>query len=152
MMKLRRRNRNRRVKADMNVVPYIDVMLVLLVIFMIAAPLINQAIEIDLPDAPADVLEMPDDADLDVLPLVLTVDNSGQMFLSWADDPAAPLGKEAITEITAQALKQYPALPVLVRGDQGARYADIVSGISYLQAGGAPNVGLSTDPLENEVP
>ena len=81
-MSRRSKRRSHHVKAEMNVVPYIDVMLVLLVIFMIAAPLIHQAIEIELPEAQATELEMPDGVDNDTLPLVLTVDRSGQFFLN----------------------------------------------------------------------
>ena len=75
------RNRRHKLKAEMNVVPYIDVMLVLLVIFMIAAPLIHQqSIEIDLPDTSSDTLEMPADAGNDTLPLILSVDASGSYY------------------------------------------------------------------------
>ena len=82
MSRKRSRSRSHRVKAKMNVVPYIDVMLVLLVIFMIAAPLIHQAIDIELPEAPAAELEMPEGVDNDTLPLVLTVDRVGQFYLN----------------------------------------------------------------------
>ena len=145
-MSRRKRSRAHHVKAEMNVVPYIDVMLVLLVIFMIAAPLIHQAIEIELPEAQATELEMPEGADSDTLPLVLTVDRSGQFFLNWAPDPTTPLGSEQIVQITRYALTQHPALPVLVQGDRGVPYASVIEGIGYLQEAGAPNVGLSTEP------
>ena len=81
------RNRRHKLKAEMNVVPYIDVMLVLLVIFMIAAPLIHQqSIEIDLPDTSSDTLEMPADAGNDTLPLILSVDASGSYYLNRGND------------------------------------------------------------------
>ena len=146
MSRKRSRSRSHRVKAEMNVVPYIDVMLVLLVIFMIAAPLIHQAIDIELPEAPAAELEMPEGVDNDTLPLVLTVDRAGQFYLNWAPDPAAPLGSNEILQITRYALTQHPALPVLVQGDKDVPYASVIEGIGYLQQAGAPNVGLSTEP------
>lgn len=149
----RRRSRNHHVKAEMNVVPYIDVMLVLLVIFMIAAPLIHQqAIEIELPEAQATELEMPEGVDNDTLPLILSVDRSGQFFLNWAPDPAAPLAQEQIVQITRYALTQHPTLPVLVQGDKDVPYASVIEGIGYLQQAGAPNVGLSTEPPAEAAP
>lgn len=147
-MSRRSKRRSHHVKAEMNVVPYIDVMLVLLVIFMIAAPLIHQAIEIELPEAQATELEMPDGVDNDTLPLVLTVDRSGQFFLNWAPDPTLPLGQAQIEQITRYALTQHPTLPVLVQGDKDVPYASVIEGIGYLQQAGAPNVGLSTEPPE----
>ena len=144
-MSRRSKRRSHHVKAEMNVVPYIDVMLVLLVIFMIAAPLIHQAIEIELPEAQATELEMPDGVDNDTLPLVLTVDRSGQFFLNWAPDPTLPLGQAQIEQITRYALTQHPTLPVLVQGDKDVPYASVIEGIGYLQQAGAPNVGLSTE-------
>ena len=147
-MSRRHRARQHHVKAEMNVVPYIDVMLVLLVIFMIAAPLIHQAIEIELPEAQASELEMPDGVDSDTLPLVLTVDRSGQFFLNWAPDPSVALGSEQIIQITRYALTQHPTLPVLVQGDRHVPYASVIEGIGFLQQAGAPNVGLSTEPPE----
>lgn len=147
-MSRRRRSRSHHVKAEMNVVPYIDVMLVLLVIFMIAAPLIHQAIEIELPEAQATELEMPEGADNDTLPLVLTVDRSGQFYLNREPFVGMPIGKEQIIQITQYELTQHPTLPVLVQGDRGVPYASVIEGIGYLQQAGAPNVGLSTEPPE----
>ena len=114
------RRRRHKLKAEMNVVPYIDVMLVLLVIFMIAAPLIHQqSIEIDLPDSSAEVLDMPEDAGNDLMPLVLTVDAQGNYY-------------------------------VLVQGDTAANYNQVIDGIVLLQQGGASKVGLVTEQPPEE--
>ena len=137
------RNRRHKLKAEMNVVPYIDVMLVLLVIFMIAAPLIHQqSIEIDLPDTSSDTLEMPADAGNDTLPLILSVDASGSYYLNRGNDKQ-PLLPEDVTA-------EHPDLPVLVQGDTNANYNRVIDGIVLLQQGGAKKVGLVTEqPPEN---
>ena len=137
------RNRRHKLKAEMNVVPYIDVMLVLLVIFMIAAPLIHQqSIEIDLPDTSSDTLEMPADAGNDTLPLILSVDASGSYYLNRGNDKQ-PLLPEDVTALTAQALAEHPDLP-------NANYNRVIDGIVLLQQGGAKKVGLVTEqPPEN---
>jgi len=144
------RNRRHKLKAEMNVVPYIDVMLVLLVIFMIAAPLIHQqSIEIDLPDTSSDTLEMPADAGNDTLPLILSVDASGSYYLNRGNDKQ-PLLPEDVTALTTQALAEHPDLPVLVQGDTNANYNRVIDGIVLLQQGGAKKVGLVTEqPPEN---
>ncbi len=146
MMNMRRNSRRRRVKAEMNVVPYIDVMLVLLVIFMIAAPLINQAIEIDLPKAEAEQIDLTELEDTQ--PIVLSVDPQGAYFLNLAPNPAKALTDLEVIEITKYNLAKYPQTPVLVQGDSNVAYENVIAGISLLQEAGAPKVGLSTQPPE----
>ena len=139
------RNRRHKLKAEMNVVPYIDVMLVLLVIFMIAAPLIHQqSIEIDLPDTSSEVLEMPEDAGNDTLPLILSVDAAGSYYLNRGNDKQ-PLLPDDIIALTQQALAEHRDLPVLVQGDTNANYNRVIDGIVLLQQGGARKVGLVTE-------
>ena len=144
------RRRRHILKAEMNVVPYIDVMLVLLVIFMIAAPLIHQqSIEIDLPDSSAEVLDMPEDAGNDLMPLVLTVDAQGNYYLN-RNDSSRVLQPEEIADIVNQEMTAHPDLPVLVQGDATANYNQVIDGIVLLQQAGAPKVGLVTEQPPEE--
>ena len=148
-MSRRRRNRKAKLKAELNVVPYIDVMLVLLVIFMVSAPLIQQSsIDIDLPDNEAQI-EMPADASPEVLPLILTVNREGQYFLNRGEEEKA-LNEEEIIQLTASTLQSLPTLPVLVQGDATVNYEKIIAGIALLQRAGAKKIGLVTEPPKEE--
>jgi len=135
----------RQLTSDMNVVPYIDVMLVLLVIFMITAPLLTTGVMVDLPDAEAEPMEVSED----VQPLVLTVKANGQLYLNVADDPNTALQPDAVTRITAAALQQEPNKPVAVKGDGNGDYAGVVQAMVLLQKAGAEKVGLLTDNIRS---
>ncbi|HHJ17315.1 MAG TPA: protein TolR [Gammaproteobacteria bacterium] len=128
--------------SEINVVPYIDVMLVLLVIFMITAPLLNQGIEVDLPQADA---EPVDETQQD--PLVLTVDAEGQYFLNVGGDPEQAIDAETLVLRVAAVLRQRPRATVLVRGDASVDYGQVVAAMSLLQQAGAARVGLITEPF-----
>lgn len=148
MMKLRRSRRGRRVKAEMNVVPYIDVMLVLLVIFMIAAPLINQTVQVQLPVAPGEPFKMPESIPEGRQPLVITIDEKGLYFLNDGSDDG-----RTITDITlrASALRQqYPELPIIVRGDKRVAYNDLLAVVLELRKSGIDAVGIATSPGGDE--
>jgi len=125
--------------AEINVVPYIDVMLVLLVIFMVAAPMFNQGVEVDLPQAKARAIN-----NLRTAPLVLTVDAGGDYFLNVGDDQDSPLAHTVLMARAAAVLRQNPTVPVLVKGDHNASYGEVVRAMALLQAAGAPKVGLMT--------
>jgi biopolymer transport protein TolR len=127
--------------AEINVVPYIDVMLVMLVIFMITAPLLNQGVDVDLPEADAEPM---DEQQQD--PLVLTVDAEGRYFLNVGGDPEQPVDADALVMRTAAVLRQRPKTAVLVRGDASVDYGDVVSAMALLQQAGAAKVGLVTEP------
>ena len=133
-----RRNRNR-LMAEINVVPYIDVMLVLLIIFMITAPLLNQGVEIDLPQANAEPLPASE-----VRSLVLEVDRDGNYYLHLAGEPAQVTAGADILARTAAILQRDPTTPVLVRADEDVAYGTVVQAMILLQQGGAPKIGLST--------
>ena len=124
----------------MNVVPYIDVMLVMLVIFMVTAPLLNQGVEVDLPTASARPLS-PEQQD----PLVVSVNAEGQMFLNIGGDPAEPISDEDLQLRAAAVLRRRPDVAVMVRGDRNVAYQHVVHAMVLLQAAGAGNVGLVTD-------
>jgi biopolymer transport protein TolR len=134
------RARRRKLMSDINVVPYIDVMLVLLVIFMITAPLLTQGIKVELPQTAARPVEVTDRETL-----VVTVDREGRYFLDDRRIAAAEL-KDKV----ARLLKLKPQLPVLVRGDRHVAYGEVVKAMALLQAAGAPNVGLLTEPPVND--
>ena len=143
---LRRPRRARRQVAEINVVPYIDVMLVLLVIFMITAPLLQTGVEIDLPDAAA--APIANDNGESEEPLILSVDAEGQWFLNVGDDPEAPLTREAVQRLASAVLRLNPDRRVLVAGDQAIDYGQIMQAMVTLQVAGAPEIGLMSDPPE----
>jgi len=126
--------------AEMNVVPYIDVMFVLLVIFMVTAPLLQQGVQVDLPQASAQPIP-PDQGE----PLELSVDAQGNYFLNIGGDTKAPVDEDTIVQRVAAVLRHKPQTPVLVRGDRNVDYGTVVRAMVLLQQAGAPNVGLVTD-------
>ena len=133
--------------AEINVVPYIDVMLVLLIIFMITAPLLTQGVKVDLPQATTEPLGVEQQE-----PLVLSVDIDGRMYLSVGGDTKQALEPSIIIARTAAVLQQQPRTPVLVKGDRGVDYGSVVQAMVLLQQAGAPSVGLMTDPPPGPAP
>ena len=134
------RGRSRGLISDINVVPYIDVMLVLLVIFMITAPLLSQGIVIDLPDVPADPL----DAALSD-PLVLSVDSEGRFYLNFGEDAEAALDERSVVERASAVLRRNPEIPMYVRGDEGVAHGRVMHGFALLKQAGADRVVLVTE-------
>ena len=139
------RKRHRRLMSEINVVPYIDVMLVLLIIFMITAPLLTQGIDVDLPNAAADPLDP--DILRDNEPLVLSIDAEGQLYLNIGDNEDAPINEQTVVTRTAAVLRRNADTPVLVRADQAVPYGRVVTGMVLLQQAGADRVGFITDPV-----
>ncbi len=133
--------RKRRAIADINVVPYIDVMLVLLIIFMVTAPLLKQGVEVDLPNAPANPLDVNSPE-----PIVVSVDSKGTMFLSIAPEPDAEIAADALVKQVKAALVRDPKRPVMVRGDANGPYQNVMSTLVLLQRADVGSVGLVTDP------
>jgi len=129
--------------AEINVVPYIDVMLVMLVIFMITAPLLTQGVKVDLPEAAAQPIE-----EADKEPLVVSVDASGKLYLNVGEAPDTPVDAEGLVQTVAAVLRRQPQKSVLVRGDHAVEYGAVVSAMVLLQQAGVPNVGLVTEPPE----
>ena len=127
---------SRRLMNQINVVPYIDVMLVLLVIFMITAPLLSQGVKVDLPKAAAQPVDSQDRETL-----VVTVDREGRYFL---DDRR--ITSEELSRKIAAILRARPQTPVLIRGDRQSNYGEVVKAMTLLQSAGAPSVGLLTEP------
>jgi biopolymer transport protein TolR len=139
----------RRLMSEINVVPYIDVMLVLLIIFMITAPLLTQGITVDLPNAAASPL----DPELlkDNEPLVLSVDREGRFYLNIGDDEEMPIDDATLVERASAVLRRNAQTPVLVKADENVPYGRVVTGGALLQRAGATKIGLQTDGTEPEV-
>ncbi len=135
--------KRRRSISDINVVPYIDVMLVLLIIFMVTAPLLKQGVDVDLPTAPANPLdsESPE-------PIVISVDKDGLMYLNIAADAEAQIDAETLVTQVKSALQQDPKRPVMVRGDANGPYQNVITTLVLLQQADVGSVGLVTDPEE----
>jgi len=133
----------KRPMAEINVVPYIDVMLVMLVIFMVTAPLLTQGVQVDLPEASAEAID-----DSDNEPLVVNVDAAGNLYLNVGEAPDQPLDGETLSQNVAAVLRRQPQKRVLVRGDHAVDYGTVVSAMVLLQQAGVPNVGLVTEPPE----
>lgn len=134
--------KKRAVMGEINVVPYIDVMLVLLVIFMITAPLLTQGVTVDLPKANAKPIESSEGQE----PLVVSVDDQGLFYLNVGDNPDEPVDPSVLMARAAAVLRLKPETPVMVKGDRGVNYGRVVSAMALLQKAGAPKVGLITDP------
>jgi biopolymer transport protein TolR len=133
----------KRLMADINVVPYIDVMLVLLIIFMITAPLLTQGIKVDLPKAGAEPIQ-PEQNDE---PLVLSIDRDGKLYLNvGGKETDKPVDEETVVQRTAAIMRNNPKTTVLVKADQSVPYGRVVSGMVLLQQAGAEKVGFLTDP------
>ena len=138
-----RDRKRRRLMGEINVVPYIDVMLVLLVIFMITAPLLTQGVDVDLPRADAEPL--PQQADE---PVVVTVDSRGDIFVDVGENKGQPVDAETLQLRVASVLKHKPDTRIMVRGDTHADYGSVVRAMVLLQGAGAPSIGLITEPVE----
>ena len=124
--------------GEINVVPYIDVMLVLLIIFMVTAPMLSQGIKVDLPKAAAEPL--PADAE----PLVLSIDPDGGMYLNIGD-PQALLDADRVLELVSAVIRREPERPVVVKADTTVQYGRVVEGMALLQQAGAQKVGFATE-------
>jgi len=135
----------RRLMSEINVVPYIDVMLVLLIIFMITAPLLTQGITVDLPNAPAQQLDHGDNERL-----VLSVDSEGRYYLNVGDNEDQPIDDATVIERASAVLRRNAQTPVLVQADENVPYGRVVTGAVLLQQSGASKIGFQTDPGGNE--
>ena len=132
--------RSRRAVAEINVVPYIDVMLVLLVIFMATAPLLMQGVDVDLPKADSSPV-----ADSDAEPLIVSIDAQARLYLNLGASDDQALSMETVKQRVATVLKRNPEKAVMVWGDAAVPYGEVVVLMSELQEAGAPSVGLVTE-------
>lgn len=140
--------RKRRLMGEINVVPYIDVMLVLLIIFMVTAPLLTQGVQVELPKVGGEPVtgDTPQDE-----PMVLSVDAQGRYYLNVGADPDQPIDEATVLARAAAMLQRRPGTLVLVKADGGVAYDRVVQGMVLLQKAGAPSVSLVTD-IEERMP
>ncbi|TAM11341.1 MAG: protein TolR [Nevskiaceae bacterium] len=133
------RVRRRRGTAEINIVPYIDVMLVLLVIFMVTAPLLTQGVDVQLPETSAEPIHSTDQ------PVTLSIDAQGRYFLDIGTDKDRPIDGDEIEQRVGAVLRNKPETMVLVRADRAASYGEVAVGMTALQAAGAKKIGFVTD-------
>ena len=133
--------------SEINVVPYIDVMLVLLIIFMITAPLLSQGVKIDLPQVPSEPLPASDND-----PVIVSVDAAGNFFINYGENQDQPISAETLVNRVGALVKYRPELPVLVKGDTTVNYGRVVQAMALLQGAGVQGIGLITEPPEQEAP
>ncbi len=136
-----RRRQKHRPMAEINVVPYIDVMLVLLIIFMVTAPLLMQGVKVDLPEAASDPVENQDPE-----PLIVSINAAGELFLNIGGaDENQVLSLATVKQRVSVVMRRNPDKPVMVWGDRAVSYGDVVILMTVLQEAGAPSVGLVTE-------
>lgn len=137
---IRRTRKKRKLNAEINVVPYIDVTFVLLVIFMVTAPMLTQGVDVELPQASAEPVDSEDEE-----PLILTVNAAGEYFINLGEDETQPRTADDIESQVGRILQVNPRKLLLVRGDRDARYEQVVRLMVMLQGAGAARVGLVTE-------
>ena len=135
------RRKRRKPVSDINVVPYIDVMLVLLIIFMVTAPLLNLGVEVELPQGQAETLEDQGD------PLMVIVHANGDLYLNTGDAPQLVDGQTLVEQV-AIIVGRNPEVQVLIAGDQGTAYRNIYETMVLLQQAGVGAIGFMGDPPE----
>jgi len=131
----------RKPMSEINVVPYIDVMLVLLVVFMITAPMMTAGVKVDLPDADSKPIELPKDEEF----VIVSVDGTGQYYLSVGGDTQQPKSMEEVAEMVGKIKRNSPQTPVLMEGDHKVEYGRVVQMMVALQRAGVNDVGLVTE-------
>lgn len=134
----------RKLMNEINVVPYIDVMLVLLIIFMVTAPLLTQGVKVELPKAGAEPIQGASDHE----PIIVSVDAEGNLYINLGDNEEEPAGSQEIVTKASAVLGRMPATPVLVKADRAVPYGNVVGAMVLLQQAGAETVGFVTDPLD----
>jgi biopolymer transport protein TolR len=148
MASVQQTTRRRRLMGEINVVPYIDVMLVLLIIFMITAPLLTEGVKVQLPKAGA--RPIPPEMMKDTKPIILTINEKGQLFLNYNAPEDEPLDAAKVEAQAAAVLRRAPETVVLVRGDYRVAYGEVVGAMTILQRAGADKVGFVTEPPQEK--
>jgi biopolymer transport protein TolR len=134
------RHKRLKLKSEINVVPYIDVMLVLLIIFMVTAPMLNANVDVNLPQANAKSLQDKKD------PVIVSVDNEGHMYLTLGTEKKEPIDADALKVKVRAFVQQNPDVSVLVAGDRDGKYDGVYQVLALLQQAGVAKVGLMSAP------
>jgi biopolymer transport protein TolR len=137
---IRKRKKKHALNAEINVVPYIDVMLVLLIIFMVTAPLLTQGVKLELPQASADPVDSSDTE-----PMIVSVDVAGLYYINIGGDDLTAISAAEVESRIQKVMRSNPKKLILVRGDKNVTYQQIISLMSLIQGAGAPSVGLVTE-------
>ena len=137
--------KRRNLISDINVVPYIDVMLVLLVIFMISAPLMVQGIQVNLPEASSEALPVKNQE-----PLIVSITQEGTLFLETDSTQGKPLSLSEISDLTSKIFEARPGLQVVIRGDGEVKYEKVMTLMATLQISGASDIGLISVPISQK--
>jgi biopolymer transport protein TolR len=148
MASVQRTTRRRRLMGEINVVPYIDVMLVLLIIFMITAPLLTEGVKVQLPKAGA--RPIPPEMMKDSKPIVLSIDEHARLFLNYNRPEDEPISAEKVEAEAAAVLRRAPETVVLVKGDYRVAYGEVVRAMTILQRAGADKVGFVTESPQDK--
>lgn len=135
--------RPRKVKAEINVVPYIDVTLVLLIIFMITTPLMNLGVDVNLPESDANTMT------IDTEPAVINVTENGDLYLSIGGDYEL-IDEQTLAKKLAAFVKVNPELPIMIGADRAVSYGEVYQAMAVAQAAGAKKVGLISDPKSDK--
>jgi biopolymer transport protein TolR len=134
--------KRRNLISDINVVPYIDVMLVLLVIFMISAPLMVQGIQVNLPQASSEALPVTNNE-----PLIVSIDKNGELFLETDSTKDKSLSLKELNFSVTKIFESNPNLQVVIRGDGKVQYEKVMTVMAELQMAGATDIGLISKPI-----
>lgn len=137
------RGSRRKPMAEINVVPYIDVSLVLLIIFMITTPLLQTGVDVDLPKAEAKAVDPAQEP-----PVIVSINAAGNFFVDVGNHVDRPVDAETLSEEVMGAVSQKPGRPVLIRGDKAVDYGKVITVMAALKQAGVPSVGLMTSPPE----
>ena len=138
--------KKRHLAHEINVVPYIDVMLVLLIIFMITAPLLTQGVEVDLPETGADAMSTSQE------PVTLFVDAKGRYYLDIGTGAGKPLSDDEVVRRVRAFIKARPDGMILIKGDTHVDYGRVAYGMGLLQEAGATKLGFVSEPLPRREP
>lgn len=139
------RRKRKKLKSEINVVPYIDVMLVLLIIFMVTAPLLNLGVDIELPES-----AVAKSLNVDKDPVVLSVDEAGKLYLTIPKAPREEVTPERLSTMIRAYMVTNPKNPVYVAGDSKTEYGKVYEAMALLQAAGVPKVGLMGQPPQDK--
>ncbi len=133
----------RKPMAEINVVPYIDVTLVLLIIFMITTPLLQTGVDVDLPQADSETIEQDKEP-----PIIISIDADGNYSIDLDGEGLEAIEKEALTALIKAAVNKKPGKKVYIGGDEKVNYGAVITVMTALQEADVPSVGLMTRPYD----